>query len=105
MDPAGREARRRAAAEVGRRPRTASYRGSITAVASQKRSISFDESVLAEAERQAAATGGNLSAFVNAAVLRELRIARGLRLLAEDDEQFGPVPDDVRAEIAATWPD
>jgi hypothetical protein len=74
-------------------------------VASQKRSISFDESVLAEAERQAAATGGNLSAFVNAAVLRELRIARGLKLLAEDEEQFGPVPDDVRAEIAATWPD
>jgi hypothetical protein len=74
-------------------------------VASQKRSISFDESVLAEAERQATATGGNLSAFVNAAVLREIRIAHGLKLLAEDDEQFGPVPDDVRAEIAATWPD
>ena len=84
---------------------TASYRGSITKVASQKRSISFDESVLAEAERQAAAAGGNLSAFVNAAVLRELRIARGLKLLAEDDERFGPVPDGVRAEIAATWPD
>ena len=74
-------------------------------MASQKRSISFDEKVLAEAERQAAATGGNLSAFVNAAVLRELRIAGGLKLLAEDDEHFGPVPDDVRAEIAATWPD
>ncbi len=83
----------------------ASYRGSIPRVGSRKRSISFDESVLAEAERQVAATGGNLSAFVNAAVLRELRIARGLKLLAEDDEQFGPVPDDVRAEIAATWPD
>lgn len=76
----------------------------MTNVASQKRSISFDESVLAEAERQAAASGGNLSAFVNAAVLRELRVARGLALLAEDDEQFGPVPADVRAEIAATWP-
>jgi hypothetical protein len=84
--------------------RISSYRSSITNVASRKRSISFDESVLAEAERQAAATGGNLSAFVNAAVLRELRLARGLELLAEDDEHFGPVPDDVRAEIAATWP-
>jgi hypothetical protein len=74
-------------------------------MASQKRSISFDESVLAEAERQAAATSGNLSAFVDAAVLRELPIARGLQFLAEDEAQFGPVPDDVRAEIAATWPD
>jgi hypothetical protein len=61
--------------------------------------------VLAEAERQAAAFGGNLSAFVNAAVVRELRIARGLELLAEDDdEQFCPVREEVRAEIAAAWP-
>ncbi len=73
-------------------------------MASQKRSISFDESVLAEAEQRAAATGGNLSAFVNAAVVRELRVAHGLELLAEDEEQFGPVPDDVRTEIAAQWP-
>ena len=73
-------------------------------MASQKRSISFDETVLAEAEQRAAVTGGNLSAFVNAAVLRELQIARGLELLAEDDEQLGPVSDDVRAEIAAQWP-
>lgn len=72
-------------------------------MASQKRSISFDETVLAEAEQRAAVTGGNLSAFVNAAVLRELQIARGLELLAEDDEQLGPVSDDVRAEIAAQW--
>ena len=74
-------------------------------MAGQKRSISFDELVLAKAERQAAAAGANLSAFVNAAVLRELRIARGQRLLAQDEEEFGRVPDDVRAEIAATWPD
>ncbi len=73
-------------------------------MASQKRSISFDESVLADAEQRAAATGGNLSAFVNAAVVRELRVAHGLELLAEDEEQFGPVPDDVRTEIAAQWP-
>lgn len=84
--------------------RTRSYRGSITSVASQKRSISFDESVLAEAKQRAAAKGSNLSAFVNAAVLQELRIARGLELLSEDDAQFGPVPGDVSSEIAATWP-
>lgn len=73
-------------------------------MASQKRSISFDESVLDEAERRVAGSGGSLSAFVNAAVLRELRVARGLELLAEDDEDLGEVPADVRAQVAAEWP-
>ncbi len=74
-------------------------------MASQKRSISFDESVLHEAEQRVAESeGGNLSAFVNAAVLRELRVARGLDLLAEDDAQFGAVPAEVRAQVAAEWP-
>jgi len=70
-------------------------------VASQKRSISFDESVLAEAERRSA---GNLSAFVNAAVERELRVARGTELLAADEAELGPVPESVRAEVAREWP-
>ncbi|HYM54193.1 MAG TPA: hypothetical protein VES97_02440 [Solirubrobacteraceae bacterium] len=73
-------------------------------MASQKRSISFDESVLHEAEQRLAGSGGSLSAFVNAAVLRELRVARGLELLAEDDARFGAVPADVRAQVAAEWP-
>ena len=73
-------------------------------MASQKRSISFDQSVLEEAEQRAATVGGNLSAFVNAAVLRELRISRGIELLAEDDDVYGSVPDDVRAEVATEWP-
>jgi hypothetical protein len=73
-------------------------------VASQKRSISFDESVLHEAEQRLAGSGGSLSAFVNAAVLRELRVARGLELLADDDAQSGAVSPDVRARVAAEWP-
>jgi hypothetical protein len=73
-------------------------------MASQKRSISFDESVLNEAEQRLARSGGSLSAFVNAAVLRELRVGRGLELLAEDDADFGGVPADVRARVAAEWP-
>lgn len=60
--------------------------------------------MLAEAETRSAAVGGNLSAFVNAAVLRELRVARGAELLAEDDAEFGPVPEAVHAEVAAEWP-
>lgn len=71
---------------------------------SQKRSISFDESVLTEAEQCIAESGGSLSAFVNAAVLRELRVVRGLELLAEDEANFGDVPADVRAQVAAEWP-
>jgi hypothetical protein len=73
-------------------------------MASQKRSISFDESVLHEAKQRLAESGGSLSAFVNAAVLRELRVACGLDLLAEDDKQFGAVPVEVRARVTAEWP-
>jgi hypothetical protein len=73
-------------------------------MASQKRSISFDESVLSEAEQRLAGSGGSLSAFVNAAVLRELRVARGLELLAEDNAEFGEVPTDVRTQVAVEWP-
>lgn len=81
-----------------------SYRGSITSMASQKRSISFDEFVLREAEQRLAESGGSLSAFVNAAVLHELQVTRGRELLAEDDAQFGLVSADVRARVAAEWP-
>ncbi len=73
-------------------------------MASRKRSISFDESVLAEAEERSATAGGNLSAFVNGAVVRELRVVRGTELLAQDDAEFGAVPEPVRAQIAAEWP-
>lgn len=73
-------------------------------MASQKRSISFDESVLNEAEKRLAGSGGSLSAFVNAAVLRELRVARGLELLAEDNADFGEVSADLRTQVAAEWP-
>ena len=73
-------------------------------MASQKRSISFDESVLHEVEQRLSESGGSLSAFVNAAVLRELRVSRGLELLAEDDERFGAVPAEVRGRVTAEWP-
>ena len=46
-------------------------------MAVQKRSISFHESVLAEAERLSAERGESLSAFVNAAVKQQLKIERG----------------------------
>lgn len=73
-------------------------------MASQKRSISFEESVLREAEQRLSGSGGSLSAFVNAAVLHELQVTRGRELLAEDEAQFGSVPADVQAQVTAEWP-
>ncbi len=70
-------------------------------MATEKRSISFDAALLAEAENLA---DGNLSALVNAALLREVKLARVGEMLADDDAQFGPVGDEVRAEVAAEWP-
>lgn len=81
-----------------------SYRGSISPVATQKRSISFDESVLREAERRVAGSSGNLSAFVNAAVLHELQVTRGRELLADDDAKLGPISPEVSAQVLAEWP-
>jgi hypothetical protein len=73
-------------------------------MASQKRSISFDESVLHEAEERLADSGGSLSAFVNAAVLHELQVARGRELLAEDEAKFGASSGKAKTEIAVEWP-
>jgi hypothetical protein len=81
-----------------------SYRSSIGVMTTQKRSISFDESVLREAELRITESGGNLSAFVNAALLHELQVARGRELLAEDDAEFGAVPAEVETQVLAEWP-
>lgn len=70
-----------------------------------KRSISFDADVLAEAERLSQEHGGNLSAFVNDAVEQRLKVALGRKLMEEDEKRFGPIPESVRARIAALWPD
>ncbi|MGO9789959.1 MAG: hypothetical protein ACLPUT_01570 [Solirubrobacteraceae bacterium] len=73
-------------------------------MASQKRSISFEESVLNEAEQRLAQSGGSLSAFVNAAVLHELQVTRGRELLAEDEAQLGAIPAKIKTQVAAEWP-
>lgn len=74
-------------------------------MAVQKRSISFDESVLAEAERLSAERGGNLSAFVNGAVEHQMKVEAGRKLIAEDIEKYGPIPEEVSRRIEAQWPD
>jgi hypothetical protein len=73
-------------------------------VATQKRSISFDESVLREVEQRLGKSTGNLSAFVNAAVLHELQVTRGRELLAEDEAELGAISLEVSAQVLAEWP-
>lgn len=74
-------------------------------MAVQKRSISFDADVLAEAERLSQERGGNLSKLVNEALEHQLKVEGGRKLIAEDIERFGPIPESVRARVAAEWPD
>jgi len=73
-------------------------------MASQKRSISFEEAVLHEAEQRLSRSGGSLSAFVNAAVLHELQVTRGRELLAEDEAELGAIPAKVGARVVAERP-
>jgi hypothetical protein len=74
-------------------------------MAVQKRSISFDADVLAEAERLSQERGGNLSKLVNEALEHELRIVGGRKLMEEDDKRWGPIPESVRAWGESVWPD
>lgn len=71
---------------------------------SQNRLISFDESVLDEAERHLAESGGSLSAFVNSAVLHKLQVIRGRELLAEDGARLGPMSSEGRTQVSIEWP-
>jgi len=69
-----------------------------------KLSITLDKRVAAELRQTAGPRG--VSAFVNEAVRRELQATRLRKLLDEMDQEYGPVPDDVQAEIEALdWPD
>lgn len=77
----------------------------------RRRTISFDASTLAGAERLSRQRGESLSAFVNAAVEHHLKVAHrqkvaaGRKLMEEDDERWGPIPEQAIAEIEALWPE
>jgi len=73
-------------------------------MAVKRRSISFDANVLAEAERLSAERGGSFSAFVNDAVEHHLKVEGGRKLMEENDERWGPIPDEVVDEIDRLWP-
>ncbi|MGH8898846.1 MAG: CopG family transcriptional regulator [Egibacteraceae bacterium] len=65
-----------------------------------KVSVTLAEDVLREARER---TGQNLSAYVNAAVERQLQHDRVAELLAAQEAEFGPVPQNLLAEVRAVW--
>jgi Arc/MetJ family transcription regulator len=75
--------------------------GRITAMASEKVSITLDPAIVAEARRMAG--DGGLSAFVNDVLRWHLQHLRLRKYLAELDEEFGPVPEELREEAKREW--
>jgi hypothetical protein len=73
------------------------------AVTVEKVSLSLDPELVAEARELAGRRG--LSSLVNDALRIRLQHIRVARLLDEMDAEFGPVPPDVREEVAREWPD
>ena len=65
-------------------------------MAVSKVSLSIDEDVLAEARARAGRR--ELSSYVNEALRRQLQRDRLGELLAEMDDESGPIPDDVLEE-------
>lgn len=68
----------------------------------EKVSLSLDPDLLGEARQVSGARG--LSGFVNDALRVRLQHERVRRLLAEMDDEFGPVPDGVMEEVRRSWP-
>jgi len=75
--------------------------GRIISMASKKVSVTLDPTIVAEARRIAG--DGDLSAFVNDVLhwhLQNVRLRGYLDLL---EEEFGPVPEELREEAKRDW--
>ncbi len=70
-------------------------------MAVSKVSLSIDEDVLAEARARAGRR--ELSSYVNEALRRQLQRDRLGELLAQMDDESGPIPDDVLEEARKPW--
>ena len=66
-----------------------------------KRSVAFSESVAAEIESRAGARG--FSRFVNEALEQYLQSLRINDMYEDHVREFGPVPEEVRREVADQW--
>jgi hypothetical protein len=75
--------------------------GRINSMAIEKVSVTLDPAIVAEARRMAGV--GDLSGFVNDVLhwhLQNLRLRGYLDLL---EEEFGPVPEELREEARRDW--
>ena len=70
-------------------------------MAVSKVSLSIEEDVLAEARSRAGRR--ELSAYVNVALLRQLRHDRLGELLAEMESESGPLADELMEEARQLW--
>jgi len=73
----------------------------MTAMATVKVSISLDEQLLAEAKRLA--PDGNLSAYISSALLKECKLEAAREWLAEQEAEFGPIPQERLDAVEKQW--
>lgn len=68
----------------------------------EKVSLSLDADLLAEARKHA--HGHSLSSYVNAGLRQKVFNDRLGVLLDEWEDEFGPIPEEIVAEMTALWP-
>ena len=71
-------------------------------MAIEKVSVSLDDRMVAEARDRVGGRG--LSGYLNDALRRQLQRDRIQDLLAEFDEELGPIPEHVMEEVRDLWP-
>jgi len=71
-------------------------------MAIEKVSLSLPADLVAEARRRAK---GNLSAYVADGLRRRILADRQCEYIETWEEEFGPIPEEAMAEMAALWPD
>ncbi len=72
-------------------------------MATEKISLTLEASLLAQARERVGRRG--LSGYVNRALDRQLQHDRLTGLLADLEDEFGPVDPDVMEEVRQEWPD
>ena len=69
-----------------------------------KVSVTLEQEVLAELRQTVGRRG--LSAFVNEAVRQRLQAARLQKLMAEQEQEHGPIPEEVQRRVdELPWPE
>ena len=72
-------------------------------MATEKISLTLEESLLAQARERVGLRG--LSGYVNRALDHQLQHDRLVGLLADLEDELGPVDPDVMEEVRQEWPD